>query len=1032
MKLRSLIKTNIMQLLFVVVAFMLMIIISCVFMASIVRTEVSVAAQEMLLRTETMANSMLRELEVTTLNLSLAIQDRLDSGQPASQIEPYMRTLSREMVYHDKRVPGSMFLGGLIEGQFHAGAKWTPPADYRPEDRPWYKAARAAGGDVAFCGPFASARTGGRVVAFSRDLRGGGGANYGVVFLDMDIDGLCDAIASLDFNNGGYGMIIDADGAVIAHSERSFEGKALSAAGEGYATISERIRAGDERISASSVVNFQGERVVSIFQRMPNGWYVGIAFPWSSYYKDVYVMVATLTAIGLAMMLVLCYLLLRLSMQKLHSEQESLSKSSFLAKMSHEIRTPLNSILGMSELILRKEVPREIFEYVAIIRQAGSNLLAIVNDILDFSKIEAGQLDIVYERYYFASLLNDIVNVIRVRLLDRPIVFSIKADCGIPDCLIGDETRVRQVLMNLLGNAVKYTKAGHILLDVRAEGTEDDAVRLSFRIEDSGVGIRESDMGRLFMDFTRIGPPQGQDVEGTGLGLVISRSLCRSMGGDISVESEYGKGSVFTATVVQTRGAAKRLASVENAEEKRVLVFEERPIQREALVYALESLGVKPVCAKDAAEFSGMMSEGGFDFAFTDSKHGADCRFSLGKGESPTMLVSMVELGEVSAYRDAHSIMMPVFCTGVANVLNNVANPAPHSLHDHRTGFSAPGVKVLIVDDISTNLRVSKELMSLYGMEIHTCLSGAEAIKLARENRYDLIFMDHMMPEMDGLEASAAIRATDGDDPYYASVPIIALTANAMAGQRETFLQSGMNGFLAKPIEMNKLDALLKEWIPMNMRVSANGGPAPAGAERLGFFEIKGVSIEKGLRNSGGSVAAYADILMDFCRDADERLESVERCVAEGDMGLYLTLVHALKGAARSVGAEEFAELAARLEEAAQNGETEAVEHMTGSMLAALNALTYNIREALEERSGGGDGAFDELSAARLESLRTALAGMDIATVNALMLECSSLSLSPDARREMSEIERLILIFEYDAAIERIGLLIDASKMEGA
>jgi CheY-like chemotaxis protein len=494
------------------------------------------------------------------------------------------------------------------------------------------------------------------------------------------------------------------------------------------------------------------------------------------------------------------------------------------------------------------------------------------------------------------------------------------------------------------------------------------------------------------------------------------------------VTSEYGRGSAFTATVLQTRGGDKKLASVQGAVGKRVLVFEERPICLDALVYAMTTLGVYPVCAQSPAEFKLALANGGFDFAFVPSKYVADCAFTLGKSKSLTTLVSMTELGEVSSYSDAHSIMLPIFCTGIANVLNNAPDHAP-SGGARRAYFLAPDVKVLIVDDISTNLRVSKELMALYGMDIHTCLSGVRAVELARTNHYDIIFMDHMMPDMDGVEATAAIRATDENDPYYQKLPIIALTANAVVGQREMFLQNGMNDFLAKPIEMQKLDAVLKEWIPEEKRrrpPAAESGAAKE-TERLGFFEIEGVSVEAGLRNSGGSVAAYADILLDFCRDADERAEQIERCLREDNIGLYLTLVHALKGAARSVGAAEFAEFAARMEEAAQNRDTDIIATMTGKMLTALHRLTNEIRRALDDRLAGDETQAADFSAARLEHLKAALLDMDIAVVNELMMEYAGISLNSKARKELSEIERLILLFEYDAAIRRIDLLIGAT-----
>ncbi|MDR1134530.1 MAG: PAS domain-containing protein, partial [Synergistaceae bacterium] len=325
---------------------------------------------------------------------------------------------------------------------------------------------------------------------------------------------------------------------------------------------------------------------------------------------------------------------------KLEADYANDAKSSFLARMSHEMRTPLNTIIGMSELISRKDIPRNMIEYVSIIQQAGNNLLVIINDVLDFSKIEAGKMRVVPERYYFASMIYDVVNLTRVRLLDKPLAFSVKVDSNIPEQLFGDEIRTKQILLNLLSNAVKYTDSGHISLEIgfRAEG---NGLRLEFTVTDSGVGIKEEKFDRLFEDFMRIDNRNMRGVEGTGLGLSISRSLCRAMGGDVSVKSEYGRGSTFTATILQTTLAdsGKKLASVENAANLRVLIFEDRPIYLDSLSYTLTNLGVCVEPAQRMPDFTEKLGGGGYDYAFVPSKYIADSVFTVGKSQSRTILV---------------------------------------------------------------------------------------------------------------------------------------------------------------------------------------------------------------------------------------------------------------------------------------------------------------------------------------------------------------------------------------------------------
>jgi PAS domain S-box-containing protein len=713
---------------------------------------------------------------------------------------------------------------------------------------------------------------------------------------------------------------------------------------------------------------------------------------------------------------------------KLKADSANDAKSSFLARMSHEMRTPLNTIIGMSELISRKEIPRGMSEYISTIQQAGHNLLAIINDILDFSKIEAGQMRVVAGKYYFSSLIYDVVNLARARLLDKPIDFSVKVDGNIPERLIGDEIRTKQILLNLLSNAIKYTYAGHISLNIGFEYEKNGDIRLEFVVEDSGIGIQQANIDKLFGDFVRIENAGAREVEGTGLGLAITRSLCRAMGGEISVESEYGRGSTFTAKIIQTPAVArdKKLASVTNAANIRVLILEERPIYQDSLLYALTNLGVTAESARNLSDFTEKLGNGEYNYAFVPSKYVADITLFVGGSASRTALVNVVEMDDVSSHWDINSVTMPLFCINVANALNGVRDEGVSTLRKYRLNFKAPEAKVLIVDDISTNLRVSKELMSLYGLEAHTCLSGREAVELARANHYDIIFMDHMMPGMDGVEATSVIRSLGPDSKYYQSLPIIALTANAVSGQREMFLKNGMNGFLAKPIDLQKLDSVLRKWLPREKRLAAEKDvrEGSSAEERAELFEIPGISAETGLRNSGGSVAAYLDILASFCADAREKAEQIEKCAENSDLGIYMALAHSLKGASLSVGAAEFGDLAARMETAARNGDADMIAMENGAFLAALRNLADSIIKTLEHLASAKPARqVRDLEPPQLEALRTAITGMDIAAASRLVIEYSALPLNERALKNLSDIENHILLFDYDKAVEIIDSL---------
>jgi signal transduction histidine kinase/CheY-like chemotaxis protein/HPt (histidine-containing phosphotransfer) domain-containing protein len=765
---------------------------------------------------------------------------------------------------------------------------------------------------------------------------------------------------------------------------------------------------------------------VAICKMMQNGWYVGITTPVGSYYNEAYRMMVVLSILGFAFMLILSYLLVRLRMEKNRSDEENKSKSSFLAKMSHEIRTPMNAILGMSELIMRKEILPETREYIAIINQSGNTLLSIINDILDFSKIESGQLKIENRKYHFSSMLNDLINVIRLRLADKEIEFFVSTDPDIPEELIGDDVRVRQVVSNLLTNAVKYTAKGFISLNVRTGKREDNSIELIFEVKDSGMGIKKENIGQLFLEFARFG--KAQSIEGTGLGLAIALSYCRLMGGDISVESEYGLGSAFTASVIQAFEDSRKSAQVEKPEDKKVIIFEPHAKHLQAMISGMTSLGIEPTISMNLMDFMEDLEDGDYNYAFISSKYAIECIEAFRTERPYIQFVVMIPIGDMSAFKDVSSILMPAYSISIANVLNGVRKTGADSNRSGRH-FSAPSARALVVDDFPTNLKVAKEVIAHFGLTVDTCLSGREAISLVKENIYDIVFMDHMMPEMDGIETTAAIRAMGKQDEYYLKLPIVALTANAISGQREMFLGNGMDDFLSKPIEMHKLIGIMRKWIPKGKQIDETE-EAAVSPEELGEFSVEGLDVAAGFRNTGSSLSVYKDILLDFCSDANDVMVQLKKAELEEDFKNYAILAHSLKGAARSVGAVEIGQLAALMEESAKNGDTAAIHSKTNTLWENLRGLIDNIYAELAkdafapENNGDDDAKKPRIDPSELEILKGALTDMDISTVNDMLMRYISMPLAPDTKALISAIEQDVLMFEYDMAMEKIGRLL--------
>jgi signal transduction histidine kinase/CheY-like chemotaxis protein len=640
----------------------------------------------------------------------------------------------------------------------------------------------------------------------------------------------------------------------------------------------------------------------------------------------------------------------------------SQAKSDFLAKMSHEIRTPMNTITGMSELILHRELSPDVFEYAVGIRQAGANLLSVINDILDFSKIESGKLEIVSAEYRFASLINDVIAAARMRLTETSLDFVTNIDSALPRMMVGDEVRIRQILVNLLSNAIKYTREGHIVFTVGGNYTpENGRIQLFFEIADTGIGIRQEDMDKLFDDFVQFDAYKNRGIEGAGLGLTIARSLCRAMGGDITVSSVYGEGSVFTAVIPQVVVDAEPSALVKDPEMKHVLVYERREIHANSLVRSVKNLGVQCSLALNRQEFLKAMEKASYSHILTDSVLFGETRDILSSMKVKPALVFRKNYGEPIGHD--RSIVMPVHSISIADILNDTRESYSHYDESRvlSVPFTAPSARVLVVDDIATNLKVAADFLALYELQADTCASGAEALCMVQKHRYDVIFMDHMMPGMDGIEATEAIRALPGD--YFAQAPIIALTANAISGMREMFLSKGFSDYLSKPIRIQKLKEIMETWIPPEKRVGVKSSVKPdgdsgvkpgAGKEAVGGrrLEIDGVDVARGIQTMGGSEQSYRELLAIFREDVLERLDVLREAPKEEDAQFFVTQVHALKSAAGNIGAMALSADAARLEDAGKRGDAETIRRELDPFREALIRLAEAIRLL---SAGGGD-----------------------------------------------------------------------------
>jgi CheY-like chemotaxis protein len=503
------------------------------------------------------------------------------------------------------------------------------------------------------------------------------------------------------------------------------------------------------------------------------------------------------------------------------------------------------------------------------------------------------------------------------------------------------------------------------------------------------------------------------------------------MGGEIEVFSRYGEGSTFTAIIPQKLKDSAPFAVVNAPETKNVLVYETREIYANSIVCSIDNLGVSCALVSSREDFLEALKGGQHyshifiaTFLFSEAKEMIN---QHGAGAVPVLLA---EFNQVVIDEDARSIAMPVHSISIADILNNVEESISRRGNEwNNIRFTAPDARILIVDDIATNLKVAEGLLAPYEMSIDVCESGAQAIRLAKANSYDIIFMDHMMPEMDGIETAAAIRALNGI--YFKTVPIIALTANAVFGMKEMFLAEGFNDYLSKPIEIFKLNEQIERWIPRDRQRRAEKTvkrtPNEAAAQTIGMevenLEIEGLDVQRGVMMTGGAMTNYLRVLALFCRDAEVRLEILRELPDEEALPLFTTQVHALKSASASIGAASLSKKAALLEDAANCGHMAAICAELGGFRESLISLTGRIRAALPQENAKEQGdASESPDKSALLRLKTAVEAEDIGLIDQILAGLGKLSEDTETGKTLSAVAERVLMSEF---CEAAALLTD-------
>jgi signal transduction histidine kinase/response regulator RpfG family c-di-GMP phosphodiesterase len=788
-----------------------MVILSYIFASDIVHKYVSQNTENVFASVQAQITSDLLEPQITLDRFSQTVRNMIINGNNEDELRAYFNDLSNYLTLDNQSYLNFNGFMGYFETlpdgpAFIESFVWNRPDDFAPTQRPWYVDAVAANGKIAETLMYHDLVYGNIMLVYSYCIFDSNGRRLGVVSYRVRIDNIKKYIVNTVSAQGGYGILLSKDMVVLAHPNEDFVGKNIYEHPEiPFSIFADELKNGTQ-IYERPLISYKDEKSSASFRSLPNGWYMGIVTPKGPYYKSIYNMAIILILLGVALSSVLIFVLIRVDAARTKSEMKNHHKTSFLANVSHEIRTPMNAIIGMTDLLNYEPLNARQMGFVDDIRVSAHSLLSIINDILDMSKIEAGKLELNPINYEFNLLLDNIHSMFSYITQKKGLEFIYETEGKIPRYLYGDDIRLKQVLTNICGNAVKYTEKGYVRFKVTAA---DD--KLTFEIKDSGMGIRKEDLPKLFNTFQRIETEKNRNIIGTGLGLSISKAFVEMMGGNIIVDSEYEQGTVFLIII--------------------------------------------PIV--------------------------------LGKKEDVKKNKGLLE---------GHSLI-------------------------------APDAKVLVVDDNEFNIRVAEGLLNLFKINAHKAVSGKEAIELVQKNDYDLVFMDHMMPEMDGVEATGIIRKM-GDK--YKSLPIIVLTANAVQGAREMFLSNGFDGFISKPIDIQELYRILKEWLPAE-KIELKNNAAENNEEDEDtsndfiskLSEIDEINVETGLRRVSGMENMYRETVELFNRKIVPECDEMNNKMKHGDLSGFSISVHAMKSALSTIGAMSLSDTALRLETASKDNDIE-------------------------------------------------------------------------------------------------------------